>query len=56
MQSKTLKIMKEELLAALENAMMKYNEMNESNDGNIGGLEEAGMKIFQAIQIVKKSI
>ena len=29
--------------------------MNESNDGNIGGLDAAGMKIFEAIQIVKNS-
>lgn len=47
--------MKEELLAALRGAMKIYNEMNESNDGNIGELDAAGKKIFQAIQIVKNS-
>jgi len=47
--------MKEELLAALRGAMKIYNEMNESNDGNVGGLDAAGMKIFEAIKIVKNS-
>ena len=47
--------MKEELLAALKNAMEKYNEMTELNVGYIEELEEAGLKIFQAIQIVKNS-
>lgn len=47
--------MKEELLAALRGAMKIYNEMNVSNDGNIGDLDAAGMKIFDAIQIVKNS-
>lgn len=47
--------MKEELLAALRGAIKIYNEMNESNDGNIGELDAAGMKIFEAIHIVKNS-
>ena len=47
--------MKEELLAALRGVMKIYNEMNESNDGNIGERDAAGMKIFEAIQIVKNS-
>lgn len=47
--------MKEELLAALRGAIKIYNEMNESNDGNIGEFDAAGMKIFEAIQIVKNS-
>lgn len=36
--------------------MEKYNEMTELNGGYIEELEEAGLKIFQAIQIVKKNI
>lgn len=47
--------MKEDLLAALRGAMKIYNEINEANDGNIGCLDAAGMKIFEAIQIVKSS-
>lgn len=42
--------MKEELIAALRAALKMYNEVN---NGNLEGLEEAGMKIFEAIQIVK---
>lgn len=55
-QIKSLKDVKKELLTALENAMMKYNEMTELNGGYIEEIEEAGLKIFQAIQIVKKNI
>ena len=47
--------MKEDLLAALSGAMKIYNEMNEANDGKIGELDAAGMKIFEAIQKVKNS-
>ena len=36
--------------------MMKYNEMTEFNGGYIQELEEAGLNIYQAIQIVKKNI
>lgn len=45
--------MKEEFIAALRVALKMYNEINEVNNGNIEGLEEVGMKIFEAIQIVK---
>lgn len=55
-QIKTLKVVKEELLASLKEAMGKYNEMTEFNGGYIEELEEAGLNIYQAIQIVKKSI
>lgn len=55
-QIKTLKVVKEELLTALKDTMGKYNEMTELNDGYIDELEEVGLKIFQAIQIVKKNI
>ena len=47
--------MKEELIVALRAALKIYNKMNEDNDGNMDGLEDAGMKIFEAIQIVKNS-
>ena len=55
-QIKSLKDVKEELLTALKDAMMKYNEMTEFNGGYIQELEEAGLNIYQAIQIVKKNI
>lgn len=55
-QIKTLKVVKEELLTSLKEAMGKYNEMTEFNGGYIEELEEAGLNIYQAIQIVKKSI
>lgn len=55
-QIKSLKDVKEELLTALKGAMNSYNEMTEFNGGYIQELEEAGLKIYQAIQIVKKNI
>lgn len=44
-QIKSLKDVKEELLTALKDAMMKYNEMTEFNGGYIQELEEAGLNI-----------
>ena len=53
---KELKVAKEELLTTLKEAMSKYNDVTELNGGYIEELEEAGLNIYQAIQIVKKSI
>ena len=53
---KELKVVKEELLASLKEAMGKYNEMTELNGGYIEELEEAGLNIYEAIRIVKKNI